>query len=103
MHPILFEVGGTAVHTYGALGAVGFLTLAGIALTRAKRMGIEPEHLADLIFVTALLSLLGSRLLFVWQHPEVVESWFDIVNAPVVRLLLDQCIHHIGCFYLVGH
>lgn len=80
MHPILFEVGGVTVHTYGALGAVGFLTLAGIALARAKKLGIEPEHLADLIFVTALLSLLGARLLFVWQNPQVVETWFDIVN-----------------------
>lgn len=80
MHPILFELGGSSVHTYGALGAVGFLAVCGIALVRAKKLGIDPERLADLIFFTALVSLLGARLLFVWQNPQVVETWFDVVN-----------------------
>lgn len=80
MHPILFDLGGLTVHTYGALGAVGFLAVAGLSLRRARTLGIEPETLADLIFFTAVLSLAGSRLLFVWQHPEVVNTWFDVVN-----------------------
>ncbi len=80
MHPILFEVGGFALHTYGALGAVGFLVLAGIALVRARALGIAPEALADLMFFTALVGLAGARLLFVAQNPEVAETWFDVVN-----------------------
>lgn len=80
MHPVLFEVGGVSVHSYGALGAIGFLAVCAIALVRGRKLGIEPENIADLIFFTALLSLAGSRLLFVWQNPEVVETWFDVVN-----------------------
>ena len=40
MHPILFEVGGIAVHTYGIMSAAGFLVIAGIMLRRATAAGI---------------------------------------------------------------
>lgn len=80
MHPILFQVGDFAVHSYGFLGAVAFLLGAFIALRRAQSLGVVPEATADLIFWTSIVGLAGSRLLFVAQNPEAVDTWFDVVN-----------------------
>lgn len=80
MHPILFEVGGFSVHTYGFLGAVAFLLGAFIALRRGQSLGVAPEATADLIFWTSLVGLAGSRLLFVAQNPNAVDGWIDVVN-----------------------
>jgi phosphatidylglycerol:prolipoprotein diacylglycerol transferase len=80
MHPILFELGGVTVHTYGALGAVAFLLGAFIALKRGEGLGVLPEATADLIFWTSLVGLVGSRLLFVYQNPDGIETIWDVVN-----------------------
>jgi len=80
MHPILFELGGVTIHTYGALGAAAFLLGAFIALKRGEGLGVNPEATADLIFWTALVGLVGSRLLFVYQNPQGMDTLWDVMN-----------------------
>lgn len=80
MHPVLFEINGFAIHTYGFMGAIGFLFLAGIALYRTRAMGLKPERTADLIFWSAVSGLLGSRVVFIAQNPEVFDSWTQWLN-----------------------
>jgi len=80
MHPILFDVGGFAIHTYGFMGGVAFLLGASIVLFRARGLGVTLERTADLIFWLAVLSLLGSRMVFVIQNPETVHSFVDLFD-----------------------
>ena len=80
MYPILFHVGDISIHTYGALGALGFLTVAFIAILRGRAIGISPDVVADLVFWTALVALVGSRLLYVYQNPDGIEDVFDVFN-----------------------
>lgn len=80
MHPILFEIGGISVHAYGLLGAIGFLTVAFMTLRRARTIGVETDALADLIFWTSIMALVGARLVYVLQTPELMGSWRDVVN-----------------------
>lgn len=80
MHPILFDIGGFSIHSYGALAAVGFLIVAVVGINRSTRLGLTSEQVADFVLVTCVVSLLGSRLLYVWQNPEMVETTFDILN-----------------------
>jgi len=80
MHPILFTVGGFEIHTYGFMGGVAFLLGASIVLYRAHQLGQTLERTADLIFWLAVLSLLGSRLVFVAQNPQTVNSLVDLFD-----------------------
>lgn len=80
MHPILFDLNGFEIHTYGFMGALGFLFTAFTALRRGRSLGIPPERMADLIFWTALIALAGSRVVFVVQNPGVFTTWTEWVN-----------------------
>lgn len=87
MHPILFTIGDFPLHTYGVLGSVAFLLVAGIGLVRGRAIGLVPERVADLVFITAITSLIGSRVLFVLQNPEVAVdawAWVDIRSGGLV-------------------
>lgn len=103
MHPILFHIGDFAVHAYGGLGSLAFLVGALIVLVRGKALGIAPERMADLLFWTGILSLLGARLTYLAQNPEQIHglvSFVDlrggglvfygafIVGLPVASLLM---------------
>jgi len=87
MHPILFDIGGFEIHTYGFMGGLAFIVGAGLVLWRAKNLGVPVERTADLIFWLAVLSLMGARLIFVLQNPGVVTSlpsFFDIRGGGLV-------------------
>ena len=88
MHPIAFELpGGFEIHSYGVMGAVAFLVGCAIVLLRARQQGFDLNRVSDVIFWMAIGSLLGSRLVFVLQHPEIVESvgdFFDLRKGGLV-------------------
>jgi len=87
MHPILFDINGFEIHTYGFMGGIAFIVGAGLVLWRGKNLGVPVERTADLIFWLAVLSLLGARLVFVLQNPGVVTSpleFFDIRGGGLV-------------------
>jgi phosphatidylglycerol---prolipoprotein diacylglyceryl transferase len=80
VHPVMFQFGETALHGYGVMGATGFLLACAVILTRARRDGLSRERVADVIFWTSLAALVGSRLLFLLQNPEHLQSFGDVVN-----------------------
>lgn len=80
MHPILFDISGFEIHTYGFMGGIAFLVGAGIVLWRGRNLGIPLERTADLIFWLAVLSLLGARLVFVLQNPDTVNSFMELFD-----------------------
>lgn len=82
MFPILFKIpdwfpllGGRALHIYGLMTAIGFMS--GLCWVRyeAKRVDLHPEKLMDLFFAIVLASVIGARLLFVFVS--VKEWWAD--------------------------
>ena len=80
MHPILVHIGGFPVHTYGVLGATAFLVVALGALWRGRRRGLPAQHLADLMFLTAVAAVVGARVVYLAQTPERFTGWTDLVN-----------------------
>jgi phosphatidylglycerol---prolipoprotein diacylglyceryl transferase len=80
MFPILFTVGGFEVHTYGAMGALGFLVGCAVDLVWARRFGWDGNRVVDVIFWGALGALLGSRLVFVLQNPGAIHGLADFFN-----------------------
>lgn len=87
MHPILFHIGGVPVHTYGVMGAVGFLVAALTILRRTRALFLNRDHVVDVIFWTSLASLVGARVLYVLQNPQAVDgigSWFNLRAGGLV-------------------
>ncbi len=80
MWPVLVDVGGFELRTYGVLGALGFLAATWLGLGLAQERGWPRERIIDLIFYGSLCSMLSARLLFVFQNPETVGSWVDVLN-----------------------
>ncbi|OGP08661.1 MAG: prolipoprotein diacylglyceryl transferase [Deltaproteobacteria bacterium GWA2_45_12] len=90
MHPILYQfpewiplLGGKALHTYGALVALGFF--CGLLWVRyeATRVGLNVQKMMDLFFYVVLAAIVGSRIMYVlvseprwWEDPLVfIRFW----------------------------
>ena len=77
MHPVLFELFGFKVGTYGVLIAsaviIGLLWLRRLA----KRAGVDPEPLTDLVVGATIAALIGAKLLL------VLTDWHAFIAAPL--------------------
>jgi phosphatidylglycerol:prolipoprotein diacylglycerol transferase len=80
VYPVLFSFGNFQVHTYGFMGAIGFLIVAFLSIYRGKQEGIAGEHITDLLFWASLTALAGSRALYVIQNPEHFDTWTQWFN-----------------------
>lgn len=65
MHPVLFKIGPFELYTYGALLAAGFLVAIYLGMREAGRVGLKPEHAADMGIVIILSSIVGARLFYI--------------------------------------
>ena len=63
MYPILFEIGGFPVYTYGLLLAAAYLLGLQFALVRARSRGLDPNRVMDLGIWIIVSALLGAKLL----------------------------------------
>ena len=77
MYPILLEIDGFALHTYGVLLASGFLLAVLLALREARRIGLDTNRIMDLFFYTLIAALIGSRVLY------VLTNWEDFRGHPI--------------------
>ncbi len=96
MHPVLIDLGGFQLHTYGAMAALGFFLVVFVALRDADLADWDREAIIDLIFWTSLAAIGGSRGLYILQTPELLAdpaSWISprlgglvFYGAPLVGL-----------------
>lgn len=63
MHPILFEIGGFPVYTYGVLLAAAYLLGLQFALMRARTRGLDPNRVMDLGIWVIVSALVGAKAL----------------------------------------
>lgn len=81
MYPVLVDLGSFQLHSYGALGALGFVLGAGICLWRARALGLDLNRFADVIFWMAIAGVVGARLTYVWKNPRGIDSWTDLLDV----------------------
>jgi len=81
VHPKLISLGGYFVPAYGGLVALGFLVALWLAGRQARRMGLDPEPVANAGVYAALAGLGGAKLLMFlldWDyyaaHPREIFS-----------------------------
>jgi phosphatidylglycerol:prolipoprotein diacylglycerol transferase len=63
MHPILFEIRGFPVYTYGVMLAAAYLLGLQFALRRARSLGLDPNRVMDLGIWIIVSALVGAKLL----------------------------------------
>lgn len=81
MRPILFVIGNFELYSYGAMLFLAFVISIIWALKEAGAEGFNPDHLYEVFIITILLSLLGSRLAFVWLNWDQLfrgQPWWKI-------------------------
>ena len=79
IYPVLIDTV-FPLHAYGAMGALGFVAVVFLILRRASALGIERDHVVDVIFWAAMAGIVGSRVLFVLQNPELFDTVGQMVN-----------------------
>jgi phosphatidylglycerol:prolipoprotein diacylglycerol transferase len=65
MHPILFEVGGWPVYSYGVLLAAAYLAALQLAVVRARRQGIDGTKIMDLGIYLIIAALVGAKAMLI--------------------------------------
>jgi phosphatidylglycerol:prolipoprotein diacylglycerol transferase len=68
MCPVLLEIFGIKIYSYGLLMAVGILCAVTVSAHLAKRSLASAEPVYDLSFVIVLCSLLGARIFYVLNN-----------------------------------
>lgn len=84
MHPILFEVGGHAVHTYGVLLGSGLFGGIALGAWLGRRDGMKADWFWDIGILIVISSIIGARLEYVrtrWEwfveHPGQILTLAD--------------------------
>jgi phosphatidylglycerol:prolipoprotein diacylglycerol transferase len=90
MYPILFEIWGFPVYTYGVLLAAAYLLGLQFALMRAKARGLDANRVMDLGIWIIVSALIGAKLLL------LVVEW-DIYRRNPAELM--TLVRSGGVFY----
>ena len=65
MYPILFELGGFQVRSYGVIVGLSFLLALWMSTRQAERKGVDPKLVQDFSLYALLGGIVGARLYFV--------------------------------------
>ncbi len=81
MFRALFSIGSFEIHTYGVMQAIAFFTAIFIAVSRAKREGIDPNIVFDLAIWVLVSVVIGARIWYVAEHfGDYSENPYDILK-----------------------
>lgn len=98
MHPILFEVRGFPVYTYGVLLAAAYLLGLQFALMRSRTRGLDPNRVMDLGIWVIVSALVGAKLLLL-----IVDfDTFSRSPAELLTLLRSAGVFYGGLIAAVG-
>lgn len=83
--PILVRIGPLAVHWYGLAYVVAIAIGLTVILRWARKMGLHEDQIWGLFIWAAIAGLVGGRLYFVIQQPDLVQHYLlDPINIIAV-------------------
>lgn len=82
MHPVVFQVGKLAIHSYGLMLAISFILGIWVAGRRAKAAGLFPGTISDFGFWVILSTVVGARLYYVALHFEEFSGNPGLIINP---------------------
>lgn len=81
MHPILFSLGPITIYSYGVLLAAAYLLGLGMAVRRARAVGLDGNRVLDLGIWVIIAALVGAKaLLFVVDFEHFTSSWDEFTT-----------------------
>src|SRR5512134_2256618 len=98
MHPILFEIGGFRVYTYGLLLAAAYLLGLQFALVRARSRGLDPNRVMDLGIWIIVSALVGAKLMLIL----VERDKFGWTMAELLNLFRSAGVFYGGLIAAVA-
>jgi phosphatidylglycerol:prolipoprotein diacylglycerol transferase len=96
MYPVLFEIGGLTITSFGVFMALAFLTAGLIGSAELRRKGEDPEIAWDLVMYAAVGGILGAKLYY------MILRWPDTVADPVGALLSRSGLVWYGGFLMAA-
>ncbi|MEO6212946.1 MAG: prolipoprotein diacylglyceryl transferase [Vicinamibacterales bacterium] len=79
MHPILFEIGGFPVFSYGVLLAAAYLLGLQLAIRRGRTRGLDPNRTMDLGIWIIISALVGAKLLLlIVEWDTFTRDWREL-------------------------
>ncbi len=81
MYPVLIQIGGFTVTSFGVMMALAFLVAGWVAARELARVGLDPEHAWDMVGYAAVFGILGSKIYY------MILNWQDTVADPMRALL----------------
>ena len=76
MHPQVIP--GWPLHSYGLMLVIGFYSAYFLARWRAKKDGLDPAVMIDILLIAAGLGIVGARAFYVVQYSENIDDFADI-------------------------
>jgi phosphatidylglycerol:prolipoprotein diacylglycerol transferase len=73
--PVLLRIGALAVRWYGLMYVVAIAIALYYVLRWARRMGVNDDQVWGIFIWTAIAGLVGGRLYFVIQQPDLVQDY----------------------------
>ena len=80
VYPELFNIGPFTVYTYGVLLAASYLLGLRLAMSRAKKWGVNPSRMLDLGIYIIIAALVGAKLLLLVVDFDQFSSPRDLLN-----------------------
>jgi phosphatidylglycerol:prolipoprotein diacylglycerol transferase len=65
MHPVLVSLGPITIYSYGVMVAIGFVLAAFLVSRHARRLGVSPDKLVDMLVVVLISGIIGARILYI--------------------------------------
>jgi phosphatidylglycerol:prolipoprotein diacylglycerol transferase len=81
MYPNLFKIGPFTLHTYGLLLAIAFLAGLRISMHFARKEGLNPARIVDLVLYIFVSALLGAKFLhFIVDFNYYRQDWGRLLS-----------------------
>lgn len=93
MLPVLFEIGGVPVTSFGVFMALSFLVGGWVGTREMRRRGGDPEVIWDLMLYAAVGGIIGAKLYYLILH------WPDTVADPGRAILSRAGLVWYGGFF----
>lgn len=84
MHPQICKIGPFTIYSYGLILAIAFMVSAVLARMQAKRQGINPDTIFNLLFLAFISGVIGARIFY------VIENFGYYRKNPLEIIMLQQ-------------
>ena len=86
MHNNIFTIGPITIHGYGLMIGIGVLIAIGVVFFRARKQGIETDHVYSLIVVGLIFGILGAKILYciIEWRTLIIDPWAVVAGSGFV-------------------